>query len=82
MLFFGVAWKANESECRAYVEEFDVPYENALDADEAIFRAFKVGYQPATAFITLDGNLAHIEYGPVDERTLAEHISELTAAPS
>ncbi len=76
VLFFGVAWRASEDECREYVDEFDVPYENALDTDERVFRAYKVGYQPATIFISKDGRIAHANYGPIDEDTLEAAIDE------
>lgn len=70
VLFFGVAWHATENECREYVEEFDVPYENGLDTDDEVFRAYKVGYQPATVLISADGGIAHSNYGPITEEGL------------
>lgn len=70
VLFFGVAWHATEEECREYVEEFDVPYKNGLDTEDEIFRAYKVGYQPATILISKDGRIAHSNYGPITEDDL------------
>lgn len=70
VLFFGVAWHAQERECREYVEEFDVPYANGLDGDDRIFRAYKVAHQPATILISRNGGIAHRNYGPITEDDL------------
>jgi hypothetical protein len=74
VLFFGVAWHASEEECRAYVDEFDVPYENGLDIGDRVFRAYKVGYQPATILIAKTGAIAHTNFGPITEDELERAI--------
>jgi hypothetical protein len=76
VLFFGVAWKASEDECRAFVDEFDVPYESGLDADESVFRAFKVGHQPATVFIAKNGAITRTHHGPITSDELERSIDQ------
>jgi cytochrome oxidase Cu insertion factor (SCO1/SenC/PrrC family) len=73
-LFFGVAWKGSEDDSRSYMEEFDVPYEAALDADERVFRDYGVAHQPATILIGKDGALVHTNHGPIGEAALTRAI--------
>lgn len=80
MLFFGVAWRGSEAECRSYVEEFDVPYDNALDADEKVFGAYGFNHQPATVFVTRDGRILLKHFGPLDDDEFAEAVDALLEA--
>ena len=76
VLFFGVAWHGTEDDCRAYQDEFDVPYASGLDADERVFRSFNVPYQPATVLISRDGAIAHTNHGPIHEDDLEQAIEK------
>jgi hypothetical protein len=78
--FFGVAWKATEAECRRYVRDFEVPYDNGLDAGERIFELYGVPYQPATVLISRDGRLVDQIAGGVDHEFLAEQVGKLVEA--
>lgn len=80
MTFFGVAWHADEAECRAYIEEFDVPYDNGLDGDESIFRAYRFTYQPNTVLVTTDGAIFERIVGTVTAENLNARIDALLAA--
>lgn len=59
------------------MDEFNVPYEAALDASEDVFRLYGVPYQPATFFITRDGKILESIFGPVSESELEELVSKL-----
>lgn len=74
MLFFGVAWHASEDDCRAYMDEFDVPYASALDTDDSVFGAYKIPYQPATVLIARNGAIAQTHHGPISESELEQAI--------
>lgn len=80
MLFFGVAWHGSEQDCRDYVDEFDVPYDNALDRDDAVFADYGVGYQPATVLVTPSGGIFRKHAGPIEREELSELIEELLDA--
>lgn len=77
MKFFGVAWHASEKECRDYIEEFDVPYDNGLDSDDSVFGAYGFSYQPATVLVTRSGRVFMSRFGPVAEKELEAQIEEL-----
>lgn len=76
-MFFGVAWHGSEAESLAYIDEFDVPYDSGLDADESVFRAYGFSYQPATVLVTRSGRIFLSRFGPVSEAELAEQIDAM-----
>lgn len=78
--FFGVAWKDDETNARAYIDNFDVPYPNALDTDERIFAMYRVPYQPVTVLITADGRIFDRIAGGISADFLTERIEALLDA--
>lgn len=79
VLFFGIAWKADEDACRAFIDEFEVPYESGLDRSEDIFRSYRVNYQPATVFIDADGRIAQRIAGEVTSEQLEDGIDAIAS---
>lgn len=77
VLFFGVAWHGSTDEARAYIDEFDVPYDSGLDADEKIFRAYGFNYQPATVFVTKSGRIFRSHFGPLERDEVDATVGEL-----
>ena len=80
VLFFGVAWHGSEDDARAYIDEFDVPYDNGLDADEKVFRAYGFNYQPATVFVTKSGRIFRSHFGPLERAEFEEAVAALRRA--
>lgn len=78
--FFGVAWAASEQECREYVDRYDVPYDNALDAEERVFADYGVAYQPATVFVSADGRIVDRLAGGMDADELERRVRRLLEA--
>ena len=75
-----MAWHGSEDECRAYIDEFDVPYDSGLDRDEKIFTAYGFNYQPATVFITKAGRLLRSHFGSLERAELEDMVEKLLKA--
>lgn len=67
-------------ECRAYIDEFDVPYDSGLDTDEKVFRAYGFDYQPATVFITTSGRIFRSHFGPLERDEFEAAVDALRRA--
>lgn len=76
-MFFGIAWKASEEECREFVDKFDIPYDNGVDKPEKVFAAYRVAYQPGTIFIGADGGIVKRHAGPIGEEGLRAEVQKL-----
>jgi len=72
-----VAWHGSEADCRAYIDEFDVPYDSGLDTDEKVFRAYGFNYQPATVFITRSGRIMRSHFGAFERAELEAMVRKL-----
>ena len=74
MIFFGVSNHDTVEDGRAYVEEYDVPYELAHAPE--VWDAYGVPYQPVTVVIDADGGIATRIEGPVTYEGLKEIVEQ------
>ena len=75
--FIGVAVADNQGAARAFIEEFDITFENYFDRNRAIPAALERSGVPITFFFDADGTLVYAHSGVIDERTLAVNIDEV-----
>jgi len=78
VIFIGIAYKDTESKARAFLDEFDITYPNALDPGNRVARAYRVQGVPETFFIK-DGEIASLYIGPLSEDQLVTRIEKLLA---
>ncbi len=75
--FFGVDIWNREEDAKDYVEQFEVPYPNALDGGGRIAIDYGVTGIPETYFIGADGNLKRKFVGPMNEERLRTVLNEM-----
>jgi cytochrome c biogenesis protein CcmG/thiol:disulfide interchange protein DsbE len=77
VVFLGVAYIDVEPKSLAYLEEYGITYPNAPDLRSSISSKYDITGVPETFFIDRQGNVAHIQIGPVDEPTLTGLIDKM-----
>ena len=76
--FVGIAYKDTEGKARAFLDEFDITYPNALDPGNRVARSYRVQGVPETFFIK-DREIASLYIGPLSEDQLVTRIEKLLA---
>lgn len=74
VIFIGVDWSDTESKALAYLDEFNITYQNGPDIGQRIVKEYRITGVPETYISDLEGNLAGFKIGPYMS------LSELTAA--
>lgn len=80
VVFLGVAYIDVEPKSLAYLEEYDITYPNAPDLRSSISSKYDITGVPETFFIDKNGNVVHIQLGPVNEMTLTSLIDQMLAS--
>jgi len=76
--FIGIAHKDTEGKARAFLDEFDITYPNALDPSNRVAWAYRVQGVPETFFIK-NGEITSLYIGPLTEDQLVTRIERLLA---
>lgn len=77
VVFIGVAYIDVEPKSKAYLEQFNITYPNAPDLRSSISSKYEITGVPETFFINKDGEVAHIQIGPVNETILTTVLNQL-----
>ena len=77
VVFLGIAYVDAEPNSLAYLQEFNITYPNAPDLGTDIAQNYEITGVPETFFIGRDGQIAHVQIGPVSERVLDGVIGQL-----
>jgi cytochrome c biogenesis protein CcmG/thiol:disulfide interchange protein DsbE len=77
VVFIGVAYVDVEPKSKAYLEQFNITYPNAPDLRSSISSKYEITGVPETFFIDKEGQVAHIQIGPVDEAVLTTVLNKL-----
>lgn len=79
VVFLGVAYADVEPNSIAYMNEFGVTYPHAPDLGTDISQTYEITGVPETFFIDKNGQVAHVQIGPLNEATMESMISQLLA---
>jgi len=79
VVFLGVAYIDVEPKSLAYLEEFGITYPNAPDLRSSVSSKYEITGVPETFFINPDGEIEHIQIGPVDRTTLTGLLDNMLA---
>lgn len=79
VVFLGVAYIDVEPKSLEYLDEYDITYPNAPDLRSSISSKYDITGVPETFFIDRDGNVVHIQLGPVNETILTGLIDQMLA---
>ena len=77
--FIGVDVADNQTDAKAFLEEFGLDFDHFFDRNREIPAAYNGIGTPITFFFGPNGELVNTHNGVVDERTLALNIDELLA---
>lgn len=79
VVFVGVAYADVEPNSIEYMEEFDVSFPHAPDLGTRISNAYEITGVPETFIIDQNGEIAHVQIGPISSSTLDSVIDRLLA---
>jgi cytochrome c biogenesis protein CcmG/thiol:disulfide interchange protein DsbE len=79
VVFLGVAYVDVEPKSLAYLEEYGITYPNAPDLRSSISSKYEITGVPETFFIDKNGEIAHIQIGPVNKTMLVGLLDQLLA---
>jgi len=77
--FIGVNYREGADAARAYLDEFDVRYPSLADPAGELATRFGVPGLPTTVVIDAEGRLRYRVAGAIDEETLDDLLSRVTA---
>ena len=82
VIFVGVDYLDTEKEALEYMVEYGVTYPSGPDIGTKIAKDYGLTGVPETFFIDKDGNIAHVQIGPIEKPQLYSLLDKLVAQPS
>jgi cytochrome c biogenesis protein CcmG/thiol:disulfide interchange protein DsbE len=79
VVFVGVDYLDTEKEALAYMQQYGITYPSGPDMGSKISRDYGITGVPETFFIDKNGNIAHVQIGPVEEDELYSLLDKLVA---
>lgn len=77
VVFLGVAYADVEPNSIKYLKEFDITYPNAPDLGTDISDDYEITGVPETFFIDKNGEIAHVQIGPLNAQVMNGVINQL-----
>ncbi len=77
VIFLGVDHLDTEKEALAYLQQYGVTYPNGPDLGDKISQNYHITGVPETFFIDQEGNIAHVQIGPIGESQLYDLLDSL-----
>lgn len=81
VIFMGVDYLDTDKEALAYMAQYGITYPSGPDIGDDISRAFAITGVPETFFIDKDGNIAHVQIGPITRSQLYALLDRLIKQP-
>jgi cytochrome c biogenesis protein CcmG/thiol:disulfide interchange protein DsbE len=81
VMFVGVDYLDTEKEALKYMVKYGITYPSGPDIGSKISKAYGLTGVPETFFIDKDGNIAHVQIGPIEHEQLYALLDELVARP-
>jgi cytochrome c biogenesis protein CcmG/thiol:disulfide interchange protein DsbE len=82
VVFIGVDYLDTEKEGLAYMEQYNITYPSGPDIRDKISKDYAITGVPETFIIDKDGNIAHVQIGPITKAQLYGLLDNLLAQPS
>jgi len=76
VVFLGATYRDAKSASQEFIDTFGITYQNGIDTQGQISRAYGVTAVPETYIIDRDGNIAWIHIGALDAETLSQEIGQ------
>jgi len=81
VIFVGVDYLDTDKEALAYLAQYGITYPSGPDIGDEISQAFAITGVPETFFIDKDGNIAHVQIGPIEKAQLYALLDRLIKQP-
>lgn len=81
VIFIGVDYLDTEKEALKYMQKYGITYPSGPDIGTRISQDYGITGVPETFFIDKDGNIAHVQIGPIEHAQLYELLNRLVAQP-
>ena len=82
VVFVGVDHLDTEKEALKYMEKYGITYPSGPDMGDKISQAYGITGVPETFFIDKNGNIAHVQIGPIEQAALYALLERLVSAPA
>ncbi len=82
VMFIGVDYLDTEKEGLAYMAKYNITYPSGPDIGDKISKAYAITGVPETFIIDQDGNIAHVQIGPITRAQLYGLLDKLLAQSS
>jgi len=82
VIFVGVDYLDTDTEGLAYMAKYGITYPSGPDIGDRISQDYAITGVPETFFIDKDGNIAHVQIGPIDRAQLYGLLESLVAQPA
>jgi len=82
VIFVGVDYLDTDTEGLAYMAKYGITYPSGPDIGDRISQDYAITGVPETFFIDKDGNIAHVQIGPIDRSQLYGLLESLVAQPA
>lgn len=82
VVFLGIAHLDTEKESLEYLRKYGITYPNGPDIGDKISQQYHITGVPETFFIDKDGNIAHVQIGPIERSSLYDLLDRLVALPA
>jgi cytochrome c biogenesis protein CcmG/thiol:disulfide interchange protein DsbE len=81
VIFIGVDHLDTEKDALAYMAQYGITYPSGPDLGDKISQTYAITGVPETFLIDKDGNIAHVQIGPVEKEFLYSLLDKLVAQP-
>jgi len=81
VMFIGVDHLDTKKEALAYMEKYAITYPSGPDLGDKISQDYAITGVPETFFIDKDGNIVHVQIGPIEKAQLYALLDKLVAQP-
>ena len=82
VVFIGVDYLDTEKEGLAYMEKYNITYPSGPDIGDTISKSYAITGVPETFIIDQNGNIAHVQIGPITRAQLYGMLDKLLAQAS
>lgn len=79
VVFLGVDYLDTEKDALAYMAQYGITYPSGPDIGSKISKNYGITGVPETFFIDRDGNIAHVQIGPIEKDQLYALLETLVA---
>ncbi|RMF00373.1 MAG: TlpA family protein disulfide reductase [Chloroflexi bacterium] len=79
VMFLGVDHLDTEKEALKYMQQYGITYPSGPDLGDKISQTYAITGVPETFFIDKDGNIAHVQIGPIERPALYALLEKLVA---